>query len=279
MGILDWIKGERVLYYPGCLTEGVLKGEFENYKEIFNRLGIDFVMLSDAAPKGVPSQIQTKDELGQTLPPAQKASAGRDRGGKVCCGLPVLNAGYRKDAKKLAIENLRLFREKNIDRIVTSCPACLHMFGEVYPKLVRDWDIPVEHASVVILRSLKKKNLKWRGVDEDRDVVAYHDPCHLGRYSGIYDEPREVIRLLGGRIVESRFSREGALCCGGGGGVRANFESLAKGVAVERVASFDKDVEKIISPCGLCYANLKSASDKSVEFSSFVLGKLRGLRK
>jgi len=88
--------------------------------------------------------------------------------------------------------------------------------------------------------------------------------------------------------VESRFNREGALCCGGGGGVRANFSELAKDIARERVKTLDPEesgirnqesVSKIISPCGLCYANLKSASDKSVEFSSFVLGKLRGLKR
>ena len=59
MGMLNWLKGEKTLYYPGCLTKGVLKEEFENYKEIFNRLGIDFVMLLDK---------------------------------EVCCGLPILNA-------------------------------------------------------------------------------------------------------------------------------------------------------------------------------------------
>jgi Fe-S oxidoreductase len=244
MGLLNWIKGEKVLYYPGCLTKGVLTKEFENYKEIFNRLGVDFVLLSD-------------DE--------------------VCCGLPVLNAGYGKDARKLAEKNLKIFREGGIKRIITNCPSCFHMFNDVYPKLVRGWDLRAEHATVVILKGLKKKGIKWKGNDKDREVVAYHDPCHLGRYCGVYDEPRKVIELLGGKIVESRFSREKGLCCGGGGGVRANFEELAKKVAGERVESFGEDVGKIISPCGLCYANLKSVSDKSVEFSSFVLGKLRGM--
>ena len=257
MRAFSWLKGEKILYYPGCLTKGILRQEFENYKEIFNLLGIDFVMLSD-------------DE--------------------VCCGLPVLNAGYRKDARKLAVKNLKLFREQRIDKIVTNCPSCYHMFGSVYPKLVRDWDIPVEHATVTICEKLRKLRLQVAGCRlQEEEVVAYHDPCHLGRYSGIYEEPREVIRLLGGKIVESRFNREGALCCGGGGGVRANFERLAKGIARERVKTLYPEVaggrwqvagiSKIISPCGLCYANMKSVSDKSVEFSSFVLGRLRGLRR
>ena len=76
MGIGNWFKKGNVLYYPGCLVKGVLKQELENYKFIFNKLGIDFTMLPDS---------------------------------EVCCGLPVLNAGHKKDARKLAKKNFELF--------------------------------------------------------------------------------------------------------------------------------------------------------------------------
>jgi len=198
MGILDWFGGEKTLYYPGCLTKGVLKEQFENYKEIFNRLGIDFVMLPDE---------------------------------ENCCGLPVLNAGYKKDARKLAKKNYDLFKKNGITKILTNCPSCYHTFKEVYPKLVREWDFEVEHATVAILNALKKRRIRFKGSDEKREVVAYHDPCHLGRYPGIYEEPREVIELLGGKIIEYKMNRENASCCGGGGGVRANFPELAKDIA------------------------------------------------
>ncbi len=245
MGIFGIGKG-KTLYYPGCLTKGVLTEQFENYKTIFNKLGIDFVLLSN-------------DE--------------------VCCGLPVLNAGYRKEVRKLAKKNFDLFRINKITKILTNCPSCYHTFKEIYPTLVRDWDIEVEHATVAILNSLKKKRIRYRGMEEDREIVTYHDPCHLGRYSGIYEEPREVIELLGGKIKEFGYNREKAICCGGGGGVRANFSELAKDIAKMKVKYSPQEADKIISPCGLCYSNIKSASDKSIEFSSFVLSKLRGLRK
>jgi len=244
MGIFGFGNG-KTLYYPGCLTKGVLTEQFENYKEIFNRLGIDFVMLSDE---------------------------------ENCCGLPVLNAGYKKDARKLAKKNFDLFKAKGITKILTNCPACYHTFKEVYPTLVREWDLEVEHATVAILNALKKRRIRFKGSEEDRELVAYHDPCHLGRYSGIYEEPREVIELLGGKIIEYRMNRENAYCCGGGGGVRANFLELAKDIAKLKVKHTSQEVGKIISPCGLCYSNIKSASDKSTEFSDFVLGKLRGMR-
>jgi len=246
MGLIKWAKGlgNNTLYYPGCLTKGVLIDEFNNYKEIFNILGVDFMMLPN-------------DEN--------------------CCGLPVLNAGYKKEVRKLAEKNLELFKKYNVRKIITNCPSCYHTFKEIYPKLVQGWYIEVEHATVTILNALKKKGVRLR-TTEGADLVTYNDPCHLGRYSGIYEEPREVIELLGGKLIEYKLNRENAFCCGGGGGVRANFPETAKKIAELKVKHLPKDSRKIISPCGLCYSNLKSVTDKSMEFSTFVLGKLRSIR-
>ena len=234
-------KKEKVLYFPGCLTKGVLTKEMQNYKDIFNKLKIDFVLLSD-------------DES--------------------CCGLPVLNAGYKKDTRKLAKRNFELFKRSKITKIITSCPSCYHTFKDVYPEFVKDWNIEIEHATVSILNALKKRGIKYKGKDEDRKVVTYHDSCHLGRYSGIYEEPREVIELLGGKIKELKENRENAMCCGAGGGLRANFPDTAKKAAKIRVKYMPKDAENIISACGLCHSNLKTATDKSLEFSTFVLNQL-----
>lgn len=245
MGLFSLFSREKVLYYSGCLTKGVLKEEFENYKKIFNKLGIDFVLLSDE---------------------------------EVCCGLPVLNAGYRKDARKLAKKNLDIFRRNGITKIVTNCPSCYHTFNDIYPELVRDWDIKVEHATITILNALKRRGMKYRGSEEDKVIVSYHDPCHLGRYSKIYEEPREVIKLLGGKLKEMPLNRKNAMCCGAGGGLRANFSDMAKAIAKKKVALMPKDAEQIISPCGLCYSNIKSATDKSSEFSSFVLERLEEIK-
>jgi Fe-S oxidoreductase len=239
MGIINWFKsiGTNTLYYPGCLTKGVLKKQFENYKEIFNILGIDYILLSDR---------------------------------EVCCGLPVINGGYKKDARKLAQKNLELFKEMKIKKIITNCPSCYHTFKEIYPKLVREWDIEVEHATISIYNKIKNKRYNIQKL-----IVSYHDPCHLGRYSEIYDEPREVIKILGGTIIEFNHNKKDAFCCGGGGGVRANFPELAKNIAKKRVENVEESIEEIISPCGLCFSNIKSATEKSTEFSDFVLRRLK----
>jgi Fe-S oxidoreductase len=243
MGITSWLKniGSNTLYYPGCLTKGILKQELGNYKDIFNKLGIDFIMLPE----------------------------------EVCCGLPVLNGGYRKEAKELARKNLDIFKKYNIKKIITNCPSCFHMFHQTYPQLLRGWDIKVEHATITILHELRKQKIRIDG----EEPVTYHDPCHLGRYSGIYDEPREVISLLGGKVIEMKCNKENALCCGGGGGVRANFPELAKNIARARTKQAPSEAEKIISPCGLCFSNLKSADERSEEFSSWVLRKLNQAKR
>jgi heterodisulfide reductase subunit D len=241
MGMFSLFGKGKVLYYPGCLTKGVLKEQFENYKEIFNKLGIDFILLSDV---------------------------------EVCCGLPVLNSGHRKDARRLAKKNFDIFKKNGIRKIVTNCPSCYHAFKDVYPTMVRDWNLEVEHATVTVLNALKKKKIKFVGEEEEREIVAYHDPCHLGRYGGIFDEPREVIEMLGGKIIGSPRSKRESICCGAGGGVRANFPELAKAIAKKKAEFIHEDIGKIISPCGLCYANIKHGTDKSTEFSNFVLGKL-----
>lgn len=257
MEILSWLKnlGSNTLYYPGCLTKGVLKQEFENYKQVFNILGIDFIMLSDK---------------------------------EVCCGLPVLNGGYKKDARILAKNNFEVFKKSGIKKIITNCPSCYHMFKEIYPKFIREWNIEVEHATVTILKALKEQGIGKHISEREREIVTYHDPCHLGRYTGIYNEPREVIEILGGRIIEMKHNKENALCCGGGGGIRANFSELAKSIAQKRLEEMPSKAEKIISPCGLCFSNIKSAGvvrlssgemkdaeQVSEEFSSFVLRKLK----
>jgi heterodisulfide reductase subunit D len=238
--ILDILKSmnAQTLYYPGCMLKNVMTTEQENYKKIFNLLGIDFVMLPN---------------------------------NEVCCGSPVINAGYKKDARTLAKKNFDLFKKHNISKIVTPCPGCYNMFKNEYPKILREWDIEVEHATQSILEVLKNRKLKKIMGTE---IVSYHDPCHLGRFSGIYYEPREIIRLLGGELKEMTHNRELALCCGAGGGMRANYPDVAKKIAKKRMNEKPIDAKFVLTPCGLCSMNLKTADDSVVEFSEWVLRRL-----
>jgi Fe-S oxidoreductase len=82
---------------------------------------------------------------------------------------------------------------------------------------------------------------------------------------GVYEEPREIIKALGYEIEEMELNRLESFCCGGGGGVKANEPLLANQMAQDRVAQAEKTGAKyLITPCPLCYLNLKENS-KDIE--------------
>ena len=129
-----------------------------------------------------------------------------DRDGGVCCGRPLKLSGETDSARKMADYNTALFRRHGITTLVTSCPICLKVFREEY----RLEGIEVLHHSQYILRLLREGRLAVEGSGER---YTYHDPCELGRGSGIYDEPRAVVAALG-ELLEPEQTREHALCCG-----------------------------------------------------------------
>lgn len=227
------LKGGNIIYYPGCLTKFVLKDVGENYRKILRKIGIDFIELKDL---------------------------------EVCCGSPTLNAGYREDTQKNAEKNFKIFKEHSVRKIITSCPACFKVFSQDYPKILENWDIEVEHISQTIAKAFKEGKLKIKKLNEK---ITYHDPCHLARYSKIYEEPREIIKVVG-NFIEMKFTKENTFCCGGGGGVKSNFPELSLEISKERIEQAKEVGGKIlITSCPLCYVCLKEASENKIEVLEF----------
>lgn len=217
----------------------VTKEQNEKYKKILRKIGIDFIELKEL---------------------------------EVCCGSPILAAGYTKEAKKLAEKNFKIFKEHSVKKIITPCPACFRVFSQEYPKAVRGWDIKVEHVTQTIAKALEEGKLN---IKKKRVKVTFHDPCHLGRYSGVYDEPRKIIAASNAKLLEMEMAKEQALCCGGGGGVRANYPELAEEMARERIKQAEKTKAQIlVTSCPLCFVQLKEAAKNSkikvMELSEFI---------
>lgn len=219
------------LYYPGCLTKFVAKDLLDNYRKILKQSKIDFIELSAL---------------------------------EVCCGSPALKAGYFDEFKKLAEKNSKIFKGHSVKRIITNCPACFMIFKKEYPVVLgQKWDIEVEHITQTIIRL--KKILSGIRHSVSGIQCTYHDPCHLGRQMGVYDEPREIIKALGYKIKEMELNRLESFCCGGGGGVKANEPLLANQIAQDRIKQAEQTEAKcLITPCPLCYLNLKENS-KNIE--------------
>lgn len=127
------------------------------------------------------------------------------------------------DVRRLGEEGLFLdLAESNIDaisqctfnRILTSDPHSYNTLKNEYPEFGGDWI--VMHHSQLLLELLTSGALRPQRRLERR--LTYHDPCALGRYNGVYEEPRRVLEAIGCHLVEMPRNRDNSFCCGAGGG-------------------------------------------------------------
>jgi len=177
-----------------------------------------------------------------------------------CCGSPVINAGYQKDFEILKEKNIGFFEEHGVSKIITNCPACYKILKDYENK-----DIRIEHIIESIYKKIYKINVRHSG------DITYHDPCHLGRYSGIYEEPRRILKHIGFNVIELRFCREESMCCGGGAGLKTNFPEISNKIAKMILDYVETD--KLVTPCPLCYKHLKDNSTEIevLEFSEVLI--------
>ncbi|RLI46744.1 (Fe-S)-binding protein [Candidatus Bathyarchaeota archaeon] len=179
-----------------------------------------------------------------------------------CCGSPALRVGRRNLFLKLAKHNVEALRKAGVKRVVTSCAGCYRTLSQDYPEFVGELPFKILHSSELIAELIKEGHLKL--TREMPETVTYHDPCHLGRHTGIYEPPREVLKSIPSiKLVEMPRNRETALCCGAGGGVKASFPDFAMQAALERVKeAHEVGATALVSTCPFCAHNLKDAIRK-----------------
>jgi heterodisulfide reductase subunit D len=179
-----------------------------------------------------------------------------------CCGYPLIWAGMRKEAEELKRENIKRITELGVKTAVFSCPSCYHAWKTEY-----DVDVEILHHSEYILRLIREGRLQLKPLNM---AVTYHDPCDLGRNSGVYDSPRDVIRSIPGiSFTEMRLNREKALCCGGGGDVEVVDENFP-GTIAKQLISLAKETGAgtIVTACQQCKRTmLKSLSKEAPDHS------------
>ncbi|MDK2781393.1 MAG: heterodisulfide reductase subunit [Archaeoglobi archaeon] len=175
-----------------------------------------------------------------------------------CCGSVLLRTGQRDAFERAARENAEILGK--YDRIITTCAGCYRTFKFDYPEVL-EMNAEILHTTEIVAELLKKGELK---ISPMRARIMYHDPCHLGRHSGIYEPPREIISMIPeAELVEFERNREDSLCCGAGAGVRSAFPELSKRIASHKIREAeDKRVDLIVSACPFCEYNLRDASEK-----------------
>lgn len=129
-------------------------------------------------------------------------------------GCDVRRAGEEGLFSALAEQNVEAISSCQFDRIFSSDPHSFHTLRNEYPAFGGKWT--VLHHSQLLLELIQ--NGRLQPLRRLGHRVTYHDPCTLGRYNGVYEEPREVLLSLGVELVEMPRNRDNSLCCGAGGG-------------------------------------------------------------
>jgi Fe-S oxidoreductase/nitrate reductase gamma subunit len=172
-------------------------------------------------------------------------------------GNDVRRAGEEGLFEVLRDENLEALRRCQFVSVVTTDPHTYNTLKNEYPE---EFEGGVYHYTELLDNLLQSGKLQPSRKLSRR--VTYHDPCYLGRYNGIYDPPRRVLRSLGAELVEMPRSRERALCCGAGGGriwVEAEeVEERPAWLRVKEAASLD-GVDTLVVACPKDYVMFQDA--------------------
>ena len=176
-----------------------------------------------------------------------------------CCGDALALGGLPRSVEEIAKHNVEAIRKRGAEVAVFTCSGCYRMFKHEYPKLLKqDMGFEVLHSTELLEKYLNEGKLK---VPTEPVKLTYHDPCELGRLSGIYEQPRNVLRKQGVEIVEMAENKGDALCCGGGGLLKMTDQPLSKAFGSSRIKQVeDCGTNIVITGCPACKMTLEDAA-------------------
>ena len=173
-----------------------------------------------------------------------------------CCGHDLLWAGDVDNFARLAERNVKEISRSKAKRIVTACPEGYRTLKYDYPRYLGSFDFEVVHISQLLAEAVDNKKLEFRRI---KKKVTYHDPCRLGRISGIYEEPRKLINAIPGlELVEMPRNRANSLCCGTQAWI--NCGTINKQIQVERLREAKATgADILLTSCPKCQIHLMCA--------------------
>jgi Fe-S oxidoreductase len=220
-------KSENV-YFAGCVSSYQYPNLAEATVRVLNKAGFDFTIM--------------KDEW--------------------CCGNHPYWDGNQLIYEEFAKHNIQLLKDNGIKRVITGCAGCYTMLKNAYPQTVSGFDMEVLHVTEVLDKLLSDGKLKL--IKNLPMKTTYHDPCHLGRHGGVYEQPRRVLSEIPGvSVVEMQYNRKNANCCGGGGGFFTVKPEEAVSIALRRVnEARQTGAESMVTACPLCETSLRYAAGR-----------------
>jgi Fe-S oxidoreductase len=213
-----------VIYFAGCMTH-LTPAIIKSMKEIFAVAGVKYWFM--------------------------------DEDKTACCGRPLMQVGQYEAAKKLIEHNRERIMASGAKKLVVSCPICYKVFNEDYALP----GISVQHHSEYLLELMADKRLP---VNKLPLRVVYHDPCELGRGSGIYHQPRLLLDEYA-EVIPIKNEKEAAFCCGGSLAnikIQMSERNQIRDKAMDEYLSYQPDV--LATACPLCKKTFAKSRDLPV---------------
>jgi len=131
----------------------------------------------------------------------------------------VIENNFYND-NKLDITKIEDYLKNNrVKKIITDCPHLIKdlIYNGIKVKNQHIVEIIFKNVHSLISEKDLAENLQNKDmrIEDNREIITYHDPCNLGRKIGIYSIPRELIKAFGYKLIEFDEKRENSFCCGG----------------------------------------------------------------
>jgi heterodisulfide reductase subunit D len=221
-------KKAKVIYFVGCVASffPMTKRIPQSFVQVLNRAGVDFTILG---------------------------------GEEWCCGFPLIAAGKRKEAETFMRHNLEKVKEKGGEKLVFACPSCYHTWLE-QPKN----GMEIFHSTQFVKTLIDEGRIRFK-TQEKITKVTYHDPCDLGRASGVYEPPRDILRAIPGvELVEMEGNRQNCKCCGGGGNLEMVRPDLSAAMAKAKIEEIKATgAEMVVTACQQCIRSMQTTARKN----------------
>lgn len=177
--------------------------------------------------------------------------------GEVCCGTPLRTLGLENEAIELAKKNISLFNKLNAEAIISLCPSCTLTIKQDYPKLIGESIVNIVDVSCFLLKKLNYQTHKTKKIK-----AIYHEPCHMKYGLGIDEEPKELIKKTGIKLIELKEQK----CCGFAGLFSFSFKELSDNILDECLKEYTViPHDLIITTCPGCIIQLsKKIKDKPI---------------
>ena len=167
-----------------------------------------------------------------------------------CNGDMARRAGNEYLAQMLIQQNVATLNQYRPKMVLTGCPHCYNILKNEYPQFGTNLRV-TSHAQY-LLDLFRQGRLKANG--EGLGDLTFHDSCYLGRWNGIVQPPRDLLRgLINGKLIEMQRVRSEGLCCGAGGGRMFMEETLGKRINLDRAEeAMRTGAETVASACPFC---------------------------